>query len=546
MLILAAIAGVLGCGEKVPQVASEDSSNWGKNDPPVPPKPTLPELRKKAEAGDVLAMVELGKAYDLGRNWGKSIQFNYIEVRDDAVPLLDREKAAEWYEKAAKHGNVEALGRLGRLFYMGSGVPKDLVKALERFQSAALQGDAIAQYGLGGMYLAGDGIPKDDIKGRDWIEKSAAQTLPDAQNLLGVWYEAGYVGFPKDAVKAVEWWQKAAAQGYAFAQLSLGQAYRDGSGVPIDTVKAVEWFEKSAAQGFSVSQMILGEVYADGKGVLVDSVLAYAWLNLASGKGIDVAGDSRDRVARRMTPFELAEAQRLSSKWKTGQILVREGASGNAAPSGGTLSKRNTGTAFVVSKTGHAITNQHVTTGCTELRIQGHEGLAKLITEDVVNDLALIRIPAPVTDAAAIASDPGSLRQGEDVVVFGFPLNSVLSSGGNLTPGVVSALTGLGNNTNQIQITAPIQPGSSGSPVLNKKGAVIGVVSMKLSDSKMVTTTGSVGQNVSFAVNGQTLKAFLDMHKVTYNTGRLFSWEKTTADLADEARKWTMVIECWR
>jgi S1-C subfamily serine protease len=138
------------------------------------------------------------------------------------------------------------------------------------------------------------------------------------------------------------------------------------------------------------------------------------------------------------------------------------------------------------------------------------------------------------------------LRQGEDVVVFGFPLNSVLSSGGNLTPGVVSALTGLGNNTNQIQITAPIQPGSSGSPVLNKKGAVIGVVSLKLSDSQMVTSTGSVGQNVNFAVNGQTLKTFLDMHKVTYNTGRLFSWEKTAADLADEARKWTMVIECWR
>jgi S1-C subfamily serine protease len=346
----------------------------------------------------------------------------------------------------------------------------------------------------------------------------------------------------------VEWWQKAAIQGHAFAQLSLGQAYRDGEGVPKDAVKAVDWLEKSAAQGLTVSQMILGEVYADGNGVLADSVLAYAWMNLASGNGFDVADESRDRVARRMTTFELAEAQRLSSNWKEGQILVREGANKSTAgtTASGNLRKQGNGTIFVVSKAGHAITNQHVTTGCIELRIQGREGVAKLITEDAFNDLALVQIPTPVTDAATVASDPGQLRQGEDVVVFGFPLTSLLSSGGNLTPGVVSALTGLGNNTNQIQITAPIQPGSSGSPVLNKKGEVIGVVSLKLSDLKMVTATGSVGQNVNFAVSGQTLKTFLNTNKVTYSTGGFFSRDKSTADLADEARKWTMVIECWR
>lgn len=131
-------------------------------------------------------------------------------------------------------------------------------------------------------------------------------------------------------------------------------------------------------------------------------------------------------------------------------------------------------------------------------------------------------------------------------MVFGFPLNSLLSSGGNLTPGVVSAMTGLGNNTNQIQITAPIQPGSSGSPVMNKKGEVVGVVSMKLSDSKMAKATGSIGQNVNFAVSGQTLRTFLDTHKVEYRSGGVLSFEKSTADLADEARKWTLVVECWK
>ena len=67
--------------------------------------------------------------------------------------------------------------------------------------------------------------------------------------------------------------------------------------------------------------------------------------------------------------------------------------------------------------------------------------------------MALIQLQGAVSDIAKITSEPSKLRQGEDIIVFGFPLNSVLSSGGNLTPGVVSASTGLENNTNQIQIT---------------------------------------------------------------------------------------------
>ena len=141
------------------------------------------------------------------------------------------------------------------------------------------------------------------------------------------------------------------------------------------------------------------------------------------------------------------------------------------------------------------------------MRIAGREGVAKVITSDKVNDLALLQLTGKHNDIASLNPDPSKLRQGEDIIVFGYPLNSWLSSGGNLTPGIISALTGLGNNTNQIQITAPIQPGSSGSPVMDKKGNVVDVVSMKLSDSKMAKTTGLVGKNVNFAVNGHPYHA---------------------------------------
>ena len=78
------------------------------------------------------------------------------------------------------------------------------------------------------------------------------------------------------------------------------------------------------------------------------------------------------------------------------------------------------------------------------------------------------------------------------------------------------------------------------------KGEVVGVAMGKLSDSKVSRATGQVPQNVNFAVNGQTLKTFLDTHKVEYRTSGMLTFSKSTAELADEARKWTLVVECWR
>jgi len=163
-----------------------------------------------------------------------------------------------------------------------------------------------------------------------------------------------------------------------------------------------------------------------------------------------------------------------------------------------------------------------------------------------VNDLAVLAVPGGVTATATISAKPSDLRQGEEIVVFGFPLNGILSTGGNLTPGVVSALTGLGNNSNQLQITAPIQPGSSGSPLLNRKGQVVGVVSAKLSDQGMAKATGQIAQNVNFAVSGQTLRAFLGAHKISFRSGGFFSFDRKNVDIADDARTWTLLLECWK
>ena len=546
---------------------SEPSSPPSKQEAAPSAEERLAQLQKQANSGNADAQFGLGVMYHNGKgvpkDYAKAVEWyqkaaaqgnanaqfilGLIYKNGEGVPK-DAAKAVEWYQRAAVQGHADAQFELAGMYFRGEGVPQDDAKGIEWGQKAAAQGHSKAQYNLGMMYLNGEGVPKNVAKAVELLQKSAVQGYARAQNNIGAMYESGE-GVPKDAAKAVEWYQKAAVQGHAGAQHNLGMMYRNGESVPKDSAKAVEWFQKAAAQGNADAQFYLGVMYDDGNGVPEDSVLAYAWLNLAAAQGDKNANTIRDLI--RLSSAQRAEAERLSSNWKLGQVLRREGesdsGSGNAASGGGTLAKKGTGTAFVVSTEGHAITNYHVVAGCKELRIQGRSELIQMITRDAVSDLALLKMPGETRAATVLTPDLASLRQGQDIVVFGFPLDSVLSSGGNLTPGVVSAITGLGNNSNQIQITAPIQPGSSGSPVMDKKGHVVGVVNMKLSDSAMAKATGSLPQNVNFAISGQTLKAFLDANRVPYKTGgSLFAWEKSLADLGDEARKWTTVVECWK
>ena len=535
--------------------------------PPAPsPKEELVKLQKEAEQGDADAQFQLGAKYQFGEGlpidnvkaieWNKKaaeqgnsngqVNLGYMYSKGYGVAKNDV-KAVEWYQKAAEQGNSGGQLNLGNMYANGSGIPKDDVKAFQWYQKAAEQGIAIAQYDLGEMYLYGRGIPKDDVKAFEWYQKAAIQGDLYAQINLGLLFWKGD-GVTKDLVRAFEWWQKAANQGDIYTQFRLGNMYENGLGVSKDHVKATEWYIKAASQGSSNAQANLSVKYFFGEGVSKDIVLAYAWANLAAAQGDDTAQNNRDIYEKQLSNAERMEGQRLASNWKKGDNLLSSNTNvKQITPTNQAPTKQATGTAFTVSSEGHALTNHHVINGCAEVKVAGREGLVKVITSDSVNDLALLQLPRQIDNYAKLNPNTGKLRQGEDIIVFGYPLNFALSSGGNLTPGTLSALTGLGNNTNQIQITAPIQPGSSGSPVMDKKGDVVGVVSMKLDDGELTKLTGQIGQNVSFAVNGQTVKAFLDANNVPYKTGGgFFSTEKNNADIADEARKWTVLVECWK
>jgi TPR repeat protein len=118
--------------------------------------------------------------------------------------------------------------------------------------------------------------------------------------------------------------QTQAAQGNAEAQRNLGVMYRDGQGVPQDYAIARQWFEKAAAQGDAKAQYNLAGLYYNGNGGSQDYVRAHMWWSLAAARSTgDVqkfAAVNRDEVAPRMTPEQIAEAQRLAQQCQAQQF----------------------------------------------------------------------------------------------------------------------------------------------------------------------------------------------------------------------------------
>jgi uncharacterized protein len=141
----------------------------------------------------------------------------------------------------------------------------------------------------------------------------------EAQFDVGMLYYAG-VGAPQNYSQAALWFRKAADQGQASAQAFLGKMYADGHGVRRDYAQALIWLREAASQGGAAGQSFLGALYADGRGVPQDYVQAHMWFNLAAsgasaGELHDGAVMARDTMAAKMTPAQIAEAQRLASEW---------------------------------------------------------------------------------------------------------------------------------------------------------------------------------------------------------------------------------------
>ncbi|WP_077037643.1 S1C family serine protease [Pelomonas sp. KK5] len=174
------------------------------------------------------------------------------------------------------------------------------------------------------------------------------------------------------------------------------------------------------------------------------------------------------------------------------------------------------GTGFVIDRRGYLLTCAHVLADKTEATVTlgGQRFTADVIKSDSKADLALLKLrEAPPESIVAVgfraAAKPATM--GEDVYTIGYPLSRMLGNNARMTRGLLSATTGLRDDDRQVQVSAEIQPGNSGGPLLDHEGNVLGIVSQTINPAAVAQATGgALPQNVNFAIKAAPVLDFLE------------------------------------
>ncbi len=193
------------------------------------------------------------------------------------------------------------------------------------------------------------------------------------------------------------------------------------------------------------------------------------------------------------------------------------------------------GTGFIISSDGKIVTNFHVVAGKRTILARRLDGsflvIKGILASDEANDLAILQAEGRNLPFVLLGNSDKA-KVGEAICVIESPM--LLE--GTVSAGIISAVRDLGDGRKLLQITAPISKGSSGSPVFNRKGEVIGVASFNLSEV----------QNLNFAVPSNAVKVLLSLLVIALSPfllSPIFSLEKRLERTYQEALQAAQKIE---
>lgn len=455
----------------------------------------IEKLRQKAESGDPNSQLILAKKYFDGKG----------------LIRQDYNEAVKWFRKAAEGGLAEAQNNLGKMYYYGYGVPQDYNEAAKWIKKAATQGHIKAQVNLGLLYYDGQGVAQSNNEAITLFTKVAERGDANAQLCLGLIYYKGE-GISENYKVAAEWFAKAAEQGVAKAEFVLGVMYSEGKGVSQNYKIAAKWFTKSATQGVIEAQYLLGMMYDEGIGFQRDYIESYKWYLLAEMNGDKGSKKFKESLRWRMTTQQVEEAQRRANRLKrikgfyiseiteefddNKQITQRIGSSA---------------TGFLITSDGFVLTACHAIEESVRIEVLYNKKPynARVIRKDTSTDVAILKIEDNNLPFLPIVSS-SAVRLGDAVFTIGYPRITLQGADPKYTEGSISALSGLDSDSRCFQISVPVQPGNSGGPLVNEKGEVIGIIISKLNDVAILLITGSIPQNVNYALKSSFVLSFME------------------------------------
>ena len=196
---------------------------------------------------------------------------------------------------------------------------------------------------------------------------------------------------------------------------------------------------------------------------------------------------------------------------------------------------------------GDVVTNRHVVDRCGTVQFVTSERrveVVRIIAAEAQVDLAVLST-AVRPEAFARLRTGSSVALGADVVALGFTLGELLGSQVSATRGNVSSQVRMSDDTTELTITVPIQPGNSGGPLLDTNGLLVGVVVATLHSGRMLELTGAVPQNVNVAIKSLVVQAFLEANGIDYGLANPSEVGAMTVEqVVRQAAGLTVRIEC--
>jgi S1-C subfamily serine protease len=180
-----------------------------------------------------------------------------------------------------------------------------------------------------------------------------------------------------------------------------------------------------------------------------------------------------------------------------------------------------TGTGFVLASSGLIVTNYHVVENTKRIEVILPKSKvvleSKIRIRDSQNDIAILGIEKLPPQSIFKRTIPFNIvdtidvKIGQTVFTLGFPLREIMGSTPRLSTGRINSRLGIQDDPRLFQISNPLQPGNSGGPLFNEKGELIGIVVSSLNAKLLYEQTGTIPQNVNFAIKSDYLKNLISM-----------------------------------